>query len=73
MLSFILLSLAISFSSRTGPLGNVSFEMYSTHSTDSTGGSMFVNHTDVRMARTKVRGGLNLVCNLYETSSEYPK
>ena len=27
---------------------------------------MFVNHTDVRMARTKIRGGLNLVYNLYE-------
>ena len=27
---------------------------------------MFVNHTNVRMARTKVRGGLNLVYNLYE-------
>ena len=27
---------------------------------------MFVNHTDVRMARTKVKGGLNLVHNLYE-------
>ena len=46
--------------------GNVSAEMNSTHSTDSTGGSMKVNHTDVRMARTKVRGGLNLVYNLYE-------
>ena len=40
--------------------GNVSFEMNSAHSTDSTGGSMFVNHTDGRMARTNVRGGLNL-------------
>ena len=28
---------------------------------------MFVNHTDIRMARTKIRGGLNLVYNLYET------
>ena len=27
---------------------------------------MFVNHTDVRMAPTKIRGGLNLVYNLYE-------
>ena len=27
---------------------------------------MFVNHTDVRMARTKIRGGLNLLYNLYE-------
>ena len=27
---------------------------------------MFVNHTDVRMARTKIRGCLNLVYNLYE-------
>ena len=27
---------------------------------------MFVNHTDVRMARIKVKGGLNLVYNLYE-------
>ena len=27
---------------------------------------MFVNHIDVRMARTKIRGGLNLVYNLYE-------
>ena len=27
---------------------------------------MFVNHTDVRMGRTKIRGGLNLVYNLYE-------
>ena len=45
------------FTNRT--TGNVSFEMNSTHSTDSTGGSMFVNHTDIRMMRTKVRGGLN--------------
>ena len=27
---------------------------------------MFVNQTDVRMARTKIRGRLNLVYNLYE-------
>ena len=27
---------------------------------------MFVNRTDVRMARAKIRGGLNLVYNLYE-------
>ena len=27
---------------------------------------MLLNHTDVRMARTKVRGGLNMVHNLYE-------
>ena len=41
--------------------------MNSTHSTDSTGQSMmFVNDTEVRMARTKISGGLNLVCNLYE-------
>ena len=41
--------------------------MNSTQSTDSAGGSiMFVNHTDVRMVRTEVRGGLNLVYNLYE-------
>ena len=39
---------------------NISFEMNSTHSTDSTGGSMFVNHTDLRITRTKVRRGLNL-------------
>ena len=26
---------------------------------------MFVNHRDVRMARTKIRGGLNFVYNLY--------
>ena len=37
---------------------------------------MFVNHTDVRMAGTKIRGGLNLVYNLYEmdgweTKSEF--
>ena len=44
--------------------------MNSTHSTDSTGQSMmFVNDTDVRMARTKIRGGLNLVYNLYEMNS----
>ena len=34
--------------------------------TGTTGSSMFVNHTDVRMTRTKIRGGLNLVYNLYE-------
>ena len=34
--------------------------------TDSTSCSMFVNPTDVRMARTKIRGGLNLVYNPYE-------
>ena len=27
---------------------------------------MFVNDTDVRMVRTKIRGGLSLVYNLYE-------
>ena len=27
---------------------------------------MFVNQTDVRMARTKIRGGLNFEYNLYE-------
>ena len=42
------------------PTGNASFETKSTHSTDSTGGSMFINHTDVRMTRKKVWGGLNL-------------
>ena len=41
--------------------------MNSTHSKDSTGRSMmFINDTDVRMARTKIRGGLNLVYNPYE-------
>ena len=49
----------------TGMTGNVSFEMNSTHR-HTTGSSMFVNHTDVRMARTKIRGGLSLVYNLYE-------
>ena len=47
-----------------------SVEMDSTHSADSTGGSMmFVNHADVRIAHTEVRGGLNLVYNLHETRS----
>ena len=32
---------------------------------------MFVNHTDVRMARTKIRGGLNLVYNLYEMDHSF--
>ena len=37
---------------------------------------MFVSHTDVRMARTKIRGGLNLVYNLdemdgWETKSDF--
>ena len=27
---------------------------------------MFVNHTEVRMARTKGRGGQNLLCNQNE-------
>ena len=27
---------------------------------------MFVNHTDVRMARTEIRGDPNLAYNLYE-------
>ena len=34
---------------------------------------MFVNHTDVRMARKKVRGGLNLVYNLYEMNGQETK
>ena len=48
--------------------GNLSFEMNSTQTiyTDTTGSSMFVNDTDVRMARTEIRGSLNLVYNLYE-------
>ena len=66
MLSFILLSIAISFSSQTlqdhHRLSQFRNEFY----TDTTGSSMFVNHTDVRMARAKIRGGLNLVYNLYE-------
>ena len=33
---------------------------------DTTSSSMLVNHTGVRMARKKIRGGLNLVYNLYE-------
>ena len=45
--------------------GNVSFEMNFPH-TDTTGSSMFVNHTDVRITRKKIKGGLNLVYNLYE-------
>ena len=37
---------------------------------------MFVSHTDVRMALTKIRGGLNLVYNLdemdgWETKSDF--
>ena len=32
---------------------------------------MFVNHTDVRMGRTKYRGGLNLVYNLYEMDGSF--
>ena len=61
MLSFLLLLVSRHKHCRT--IGNVSFEMNSTHRHS---GSMFVNHTDVRMARTKIRGGLNLVYNLYE-------
>ena len=49
--------------------------MNSTHSTDSTGRSMiFANDTDVRMARTKIRGRLNLVYNEmndWETKSDF--
>ena len=55
--------------------GNVSFEINSTHSRDSTGGSIFLKHTDVRMTRTKVRGGLNLsesVCNQFTMISVRP-
>ena len=56
---------------------SVSRNEFHKQSTDSSGGSMmFLKHTDVRMARTKVRGSLNLVYNLcemngWETQSDF--